>query len=927
MIIKVCKSYFLFFIFAILFNYSKLKIIHSKIRFIAENNYFLQDDIMRSKKNELINKYLSTKYLFWSKGFKGENIKLAIMDSGINNKHLNCNLKKSKNFSDDKFDIDYIGHGTYLSSIICSEELGISPKISLYMYKIFNKEGDTNTNWIINALKEVLNDGINILNMSFGGINFNDEKIILLIKEIINKNIIIISSSGNEGPSFGSISFPGNNINIITVGGVSKEIFTIYKFTSRGPAMFNKNLIIPKPNTWSLGENIIGFSHKEDNNNNDKYVIKNGSSVSSAIVSSFIALFLSMDYNNINFWNNAKLIEIIRVSNIELPEVNQFERFSGLFNPQGLFGILNFDYKSLFLEKMKLFNYDYFKNYNMNNQRYFDNYSYNMEIYSTKQPVNVPLIVLNFMDKKDYDNIKLPYKFEISVIKKKNKKDDLSDIITDNCIKLKIENIENISLIFLLNIKIIPSDNPQCNFYKQTINWNIKFLDSNNTHLFNLYYSFDFIPKPLKYYRILFDHYHQLIYPFDGPIAKDYLLNNYFEYDWTYENMDTNFYSLKQYILENEEYYIEETNEPLSCLNLQEYSVLLIIDTEKKMSLNEINKLKYYYENHKLSIFIISEWNNILISSNLNYPNRGVKSKVLKEGANLSNLNSFLLNYNIGLTKDSISGEFYISNKKVEINSASSIGLFPENGILFGGVFSNDEQFISNKAETKLSRAILGLYENKFNENFGRIAIFTDSYCIDDYQLSIDKKEKNCFWLFKDILTFLIHGNYVYNNLNLLNSKLLTKTYFNNENIQYDILNNELNDNNQKCVKEINIKNKIPEIKVLKFKTNNFSNEEITMIIPNILGSELSVESLINSNNILEMIKGLLVIFIPIFGILIIMLIIIKCKVENNRRKRISAIQTLGEIRPLMIRIKDRKRMNSICSDSPLSLEEHNEKV
>ena len=163
---------------------------------------------MRSKKNELINKYLSTKYLFWSKGFKGENIKLAIMDSGINNKHLNCNLKKSKNFSDDKFDIDYIGHGTYLSSIICSEELGISPKISLYMYKIFNKEGDTNTNWIINALKEVLNDGINILNMSFGGINFNDEKIILLIKEIINKNIIIISSSGNEGPSFGSISFP-----------------------------------------------------------------------------------------------------------------------------------------------------------------------------------------------------------------------------------------------------------------------------------------------------------------------------------------------------------------------------------------------------------------------------------------------------------------------------------------------------------------------------------------------------------------------------------------------------------------------------------------------------------------------------------------------------------------------------------------------
>ena len=168
--IKLCKSIFFIFLLIHLINTFKSKIIHSKLRFIEEKNYFLQDDIMRSKNNKLINNYLSTKYLYWSKGFKGQKIKLGIMDSGINNKNIKCNLKKSKNFSDDIYDIDYIGHGTYLSSIICSEEIGISPKIDLYMYKIFNKEGDTNTNWIINALKEILDDEINILNMSFGGI-------------------------------------------------------------------------------------------------------------------------------------------------------------------------------------------------------------------------------------------------------------------------------------------------------------------------------------------------------------------------------------------------------------------------------------------------------------------------------------------------------------------------------------------------------------------------------------------------------------------------------------------------------------------------------------------------------------------------------------------------------------------------------------
>jgi hypothetical protein len=181
--------------------------------------------------------------------------------------------------------------------------------------------------------------------------------------------------------------------------------------------MYSNNIIIPKPNTWTLGEDIIGFNHK-----NKDFVIKNGSSVSSAIVSSFIALFLSGDLNNLNYWNSAKIIEIIRLSNIELPEINLFERFSGLFNPQGLLGFLDINYKNLFLDKMKLFNYDYLKNVNYNNQRYFDNYNYNVDFYATKQPVNIPLIVLNFMDKSDYNKIKLPFKFEISIIKKKIKK-------------------------------------------------------------------------------------------------------------------------------------------------------------------------------------------------------------------------------------------------------------------------------------------------------------------------------------------------------------------------------------------------------------------------------------------------------------------------------------------------------------------------
>ena len=46
---------------------------------------------------------------------------------------------------------------------------------------------------------------------------------------------------------------------MLTIGSVSKEIFSIYKHSSRGPAMLDKNTLIAKPNTYAPGEDIIGL--------------------------------------------------------------------------------------------------------------------------------------------------------------------------------------------------------------------------------------------------------------------------------------------------------------------------------------------------------------------------------------------------------------------------------------------------------------------------------------------------------------------------------------------------------------------------------------------------------------------------------------------------------------------------------------------
>ena len=940
--------------------------IKPNIRQLQRAKKFLHNEILDAENNKLINNYLSTKYLFWNKGFKGQKIKLGILDSGINNNIAKCkNIIKIKNFSDEEDSNDAEGHGTYLSSIICGENYGISRESDIFIYKIFTGYGNTKKEWIINALTEAIYiDKCKIINLSFGGINYNDEKIIELINLASNLNILIISSSGNEGPSYGTISFPGILPNVLTIGSLSKEIFSVYKYSSRGPAMLDKNTLITKPNTYAPGEEIIGLSFnnkiKDKKNIFATKIFKNGSSIATAIVTGFISLAISIKDNEdyIKKWNIAYLINIIQKTNIFIPELNnEYERFSGLFNPQGLLGyILN--EKEIIRGYVYFYNYDYSFNpkvnqYNKNLQKEKNvKVNYPEEIlYSTKQEKEISLLLLNELDNENYDDIVFPFYIkEVQILYgMKNEEQDINKdfnkkaSINDNCVKFELvspNKTEKITRVMLLKLKIIPENNNKCNYYKGDIELRFIIVDQSQKQILNFFYSYHFIPKPLKLNRILFDRGHNLIYPFDKNIMKDSLLYETFDYDWTYESISTNFKGLNDYLLKNlnslsgldDDYYIEETTKNLDLINLNLYSVLIIIDAEKNFTDKEIKAMQNSLENNDLGILIISEWNNQLIKNKINNfnlkknINENIKSlnktnissgeNVLFDGSNVSNLNKFLLKYNIALSQNTISGNVYLMNNLIEINSGTSISLFPKGGLIFGGYFDNDEIFLldsedismnqnknqsnntrdknqiqnnSNKND-KLYRAVLGLLDNSYmdKENFGRLAIFTDSYCLDDYQYQKNIKSKNCFWLIKNLIQFLIHGTYIMNDLNFQSKKRLNKNYYNNEPIYYE---------------EKNITNMI--VKVFDV---NIGNKDYTDKIPNLFELELRKQiNFPNNKDLLGLIKGILIIFGSIFFVLLIMLYIIHIKEEENRQMKINAIKTLEEIVPLSMRINDKK--------------------
>jgi hypothetical protein len=630
-----------------------------------------------------------------------------------------------------------------------------------------------------------------------------------------------------------------------------------------------------------------------------------------------------------------------------LPELdNEFERFSGLFNPQGILGYM-LNYEKNFNEKNnKAFVYIYNYDYSFNNK--FDKnikVEYPEDVlYSTKMEKEIALQVINELDLENYNDIKLPFFIkDIQILYEKknsnmNKNYKKNSYINDNCVKFELispNESEDISRVMILKLKIIPDNTDKCDFNKGDIELKFIIVDQSQKQILNFFYSYHFIPRPLKLNRILFDRGHNLIYPYDQNVIKDNLFSDCLDFDWTYESIQTNFKGLNDFLLNNlnslegidNNYYIEETTKNLDLINLNLYSVLVIIDAEKNFTMEEINNMQNSLENNDLGILIISEWNNDLIKNKIHRNRMNMntstntsqillpKKESIFSGSNILNLNNFLLKYNIALSQDTISGNVYLMNKIIEINSGTSISLFPKGGLIFGGYFDNDESVIldsediftyddndfinddditldkiSRIKKDKLYRAVLGVIDGgqKKNENnFGRLAIFTDSYCIDDYQYSKNNKSKNCFWLIQDLIQFLIHGMYILNDLNLSNKNRLLKNYYNLEPIYFE----EKTKKKKKYI-ELNDENK----------------NQFTLDIPNLFQLELRNHFYFpNNRDILGIIKGILV----ISGIVFLVLLFLLYKISVNEKKylqmKINSIKTLEEVIPLSNRINDTK--------------------
>ena len=201
----------------------------------------LLDNLEIKATNETLNAYIKTqdKYiptgvnminapLMWNKGYTGDGVKVAILDSGCSqHPDLINNIIGGKNFTTEGSETDYNdlnGHGTHVAGIIAGngKVMGVAPNAKLLILKVLDKTGNGDCQGLYDAINYAIEQKVDIINMSLG-ISINVNEIHTMLKKAVDNNICVVCACGNEGDGKAftdEYSYPAGYNEAISVGAI-----------------------------------------------------------------------------------------------------------------------------------------------------------------------------------------------------------------------------------------------------------------------------------------------------------------------------------------------------------------------------------------------------------------------------------------------------------------------------------------------------------------------------------------------------------------------------------------------------------------------------------------------------------------------------------------------------------------------------------
>ncbi len=220
----------------------------------------------------------------WDQGHTGQNVKVAVLDTGIDESHEEFNraILNKYNFVDNSCDVnDGSGHGTHVAGIIGARKnelgyIGVAPKCDLLIAKVLDDRGKLGS---AEDLKRAIDWSLackaDVINLSLV-VHQNYKAIHEVIKKATNLKIPIVCAAGNDKAEDKRIPWPAAYQETIAVGSLHKRI-EASDFNSEGPEI---DVLAPGDPIWSAYTN-------------PRYQNLRGTSMAAPFVSGLIALYLS----------------------------------------------------------------------------------------------------------------------------------------------------------------------------------------------------------------------------------------------------------------------------------------------------------------------------------------------------------------------------------------------------------------------------------------------------------------------------------------------------------------------------------------------------------------------------------------------------------------------------------------------------------
>ena len=289
-----------------------------------------------------------------SSGIRGRGIGVAVVDSGIHF-HGNGQLLLGPNVSaqflgqvdftgpgvcadtgpgytqysgycatDSTSSTDDYGHGSHVATTILNEfkdintgvNLGIAPGAKVLSVRVLDDKGIGSYKDVIEGIQHVVakKDQLNIrvMNLSLvadANTPYFVDPINRAAEAAWAAGIVVVAAAGNRGPDAQSITVPGNDPYVITVGAIdsnrtpgdwSDDMLTV--FSATGPTLDG----FVKPDLLAPGANVVAYMYNDVDDSKDPYLVKNhpendnskilfrmsGTSMATAVTSGVVALIL-----------------------------------------------------------------------------------------------------------------------------------------------------------------------------------------------------------------------------------------------------------------------------------------------------------------------------------------------------------------------------------------------------------------------------------------------------------------------------------------------------------------------------------------------------------------------------------------------------------------------------------------------------------